>query len=566
MARFKAYAVDLETTGLDPRKDRILGLGYHQSDTNEGFLTKPEEIQAFLNNCVEDNIWLIWQGGKFDQVFLLQNTGILHPNTFDTLLAASILPKRPPNLKLDTLVSHYFKIPPYKEQELLKDMGAVPIETVKEYCLTDCKYTMMVARHLYPQILEQNLWSFYSEVLLPISSMLAEVEHKGMAIDREALSQQFIKLSLEIENLKDSLRIKHQALIGPWEAANPKKKFNFNSPKQVLWLVKEQLKLPCKNTKGKESTQSDVLEKYVDEHEVIRDILDLKEKIKLNGFLADWEKGLDTKGRLHTHYNLDIARTGRLSSSDPNLQQVPRGPTRSLFIAKDKDHSLVIIDYAQIEPRIVAHYSEEPVLLQAFRDDDDFYSVVLIQMLDLKYTPQELKNTKPELRALAKTISLAILYGIGPSKLAAFMSKGLKKSIGYRQACSYIEGYFRNIPGFAAMRDRFQQEALDTGKVVNLLGRPVYMLPEEVYHKAVNRQIKSSASDLCCYSQLKLKEQIKEMDAALIHLVHDEVIYEVAKKDVDKFTIIAKDVMENCFPLNVPLKVEVSVGQNWGCK
>lgn len=594
----RALAIDTETTcgkgcqtkcdhGLDFQQAKLLGLGYYGNSGKEsGWLTNLNDIKQWLEEEKSKGTVFITHNGKFDQKVLYKTVGVWVDVGFDTLLAASILPDRPPSLKLETVAAKYINVPPWKDENIFRQDTL--IETTRDYCLTDCEHTYNTARTLFCRLVDNGLSNFFNSYLLPVGNLLAQVEYNGIALDRSKL-ESFWKEGLANEQTLDTrLHKTYAELVKEHEQQQlndklaklknkPKNlaryeescRFNFKSEKQIKWLLTQKLNIPCVKWDGSISTDRETLDQYRSSHPIVDELIELRKLQHQITYYKQWWEASGVDGRIRSHYNLDVTRTGRLSSSEPNLQNIDRGVARTAFVA-GPGKKLVIIDYAQIEPRIAAHYSQDPLLLGAFSRDTDFYSVIIRGMLDLKESPEQIRDSMPAIRSLGKTVGLAILYGIGPNKLANLLSRGSGRTIGYGEAKNYIQKFFDAFPGLRELRQRVAEEILDRGYIENLCGRHVYIKPEDIYHKGVNALIQSSASDLCCKSQLGLAKTIQDnkLDAKLVLLVHDEVVYEVDTCSIDVFKDVAyKHMIEQWQPiLKVPLKIEIGVGDNWGAK
>jgi DNA polymerase-1 len=342
----------------------------------------------------------------------------------------------------------------------------------------------------------------------------------------------------------------------------------------MLWLLRH-LNLECRNYEGKESTGAAVLESLSGQHPFVDDLLKVREIEKLLGYYQKWKELVKKDGRIHAQYNADQARirTGRLSCSNPNLQQVPRGTVREIFVPKD-GNVLVVIDFAQIEPRVVAQLSQDPRLIQAFKDEDDFYSVIIKGALDLKETPKEIKEKQPDMRNLGKTVGLSVLYGIGPAKLAQTIRNATgRQDMDFGKAKEIIDNYFSAFPGLNDLREKVAKYIGKKGYVPNIFGRHVYVDLEDIHHKGVNSLVQSSASDLCIASQLILQKKLNDK-IKLVHLVHDEVVYEVPEDKAGDFVNTAEQTTtQDVLGLvkvksrwQVPLRVEAKTGGSWAIK
>lgn len=582
------YACDLETTGLSFLQDSIICFGYY-SPTDRGVLVTPAEITEWLETHKEDG--LIWQNGKFDLKFIKQQCGIFPKNTFDTLVAASLLKDKPMSLGLESLVGYMLGLPPWKDN-IGAQIASNSIETIKEYCLTDCEYTYRLAIKIAEQLKECGQDTFFYKYLMPLANLLARVEYTGIGIDLVHLKELFDKSVQEQTSFEMELYAKYRNYFQEYEDKKvseklsslkkitpeiearhrDKLKFNFNSNPDKLWLLTNKFNVKCVDFKGKVSISSDVLDDYAGVVPLVDDLLKLGDHLSTTRLL-DRLLNFTKNNRIHTNFNLDVARTGRLSSSDPPLQNITSASSiRGLFVAKP-GYKLAIADYSQIEAVLAAHFSADPKMCQIFKDNVDLYAIIAIELLKIRDANLSTfkKDRKPE-RDFGKLIGLSILYGMGPKKLAYRIQKQMKKPCSYRTAIEYINIYFNSFSGLKDLQRQVCQEVKETGAVTTLFGRKIFLTEDMALRKGVNSKIQPSASDLCAFTQLLVEEYAKEYDSTLIHLVHDESIYEVKEENALAFSerlkqTIEKDSLERFgFQLRVPIRCEVAVGDSWASK
>lgn len=592
--RLLALDIETESDSVHPATDwryaKLRGMGYYGIDGKESGWVKPEAVKDFLISESRKDTKFAFHYGKYDQKVLMRVTGMWVESFIDTHLAAGLLPDRPAKLKLDTIAVHYgVAACSWKESDLLEDTTAVPDATLSQYCLVDCRYTYELARTLYNKLKEVQSLDFFLNTLMVFANSLVKVEYTGINLDLNVLNtlrastlKENMDLFVELETnfkaytdeyeqklLDDKIAsLKKPPTPAQIEKYKHKFRFNFNSTDQLLWLLTNKLGVACKDRKNKLSTSKETLEKYADSHPALQKILNYRSGTSTVSQFHTLEEAAGWDSRIHTSFNLDIARTGRLSSSDPNIQNVKRGAARTMFVASP-GYKLVVVDYAQIEPRVVAHLSRDETLIDAFHSSQDFYSVIIKGMLNLDESPEEIKaNTV--LRSLGKTVGLAVLYGIGPAKLAFMLTKAAGKQYSYQQAHACIETFYKNFKGLAEFRRKVMAYYAKHKALVNMFGRPVYMDAADVEHKAINAIVQGSASDLNCIANLKyLPELVKEngLDARLVHLVHDECIWEVRDDAQQKvFLGCVHDAMVKKFDLRVPLAIEPKIGDSWGVK
>jgi DNA polymerase I-like protein with 3'-5' exonuclease and polymerase domains len=548
----KYTVVDLETSGLDFNRETILieGIGNKQYVTQYGYCyTLPEACTGhnlkfdikFLNAKIRDNRWT----SRY---------------RFDTMLAASVLINRPESLALDSVAKHYLRLESWKDEtnkyfkqkkwwEDAKKLAAVADRNAK-----DLQATALLTDRLIIELEREGSTEFFFKKIMPAARLLTDVEMRGMAIDLK-----------QTENLLNRYRItsgfKVHKLNG-WAG----KEINWNSPKQILDALKSKNLNPVGYVYDhgtrieKASSSADALSRLPASPEV--DMLrEYKKEVKIIAFLEDWLVR-EYSGRIYPTFNLANTRTGRLSCSEPNLQQVPRDKQiRSLFIAPP-GKVLGVIDMAQIEVRVVAHFSQDPTLIAMFNESLDFYGLIAQRVLGYKGAANDLKKENPKLREIAKTIGLSILYGIGSEKLSNSVEAKTGEVLGRDRCKKIIRDYFEGFPGLRKFKDEVARLA-DVGHVFTTpFGRKFKFSPDEVYMKGVNTLCQSTASDAVLFSQLAF---VDDPRGKLVSLVHDEVIYELEPTTAEEFMHDLEKGM--CTqPLKVPLKAEWKIGNSWGIK
>lgn len=591
---FVVHAIDVETASTVDQKYAVLphhksfvlrGLGYAGSDGARGWLTDPKAIADYLDDAVSRGIRFAAHNGKFERKVLRRHAGREVNIWFDTQLAAGIMPgNRPLSLALDRVVAHYLGVSSWKEDEILANTAAVDSETLGAYCLTDCDYTLRLARKLYESLGSHCLHDFFFGFIMPVSHILCDAEDRGIRVNLQELDQLLVRQGAEVRSIRDKILVEHADLFNRLAEAG-KKTFKPNpaSNKQVLGIFKL-LGLPHLNYKGKESTDTAILEAAESRHPIVPDLLRFREATKTLQFYEAWEESAmqtPEEGVVRCRFNMDVTRTGRLSCADPNMQQVPSDPAiRSLFVARP-GHKFVVVDYSQIEPRVAAHYSEDPKLVDVYRKGGDLYSTILKESIPwIKKSVEEIRHDKP-LRAVGKELGLSVLYGIGPTRLAYRLSAAMREhgiagpqgdfTISYKDAAQIRDNFFNNFGGLSKLMLDAQNEAIKLGYVTNLVGRKVPVTGDDIYRCAVNRKIQSSASDICLTGMRAVVSEwsdwyTRELFAPLLQ-VHDEVVWEVSDEIVGQFAAEVGVAMVRPFQwLKVPLLAEVFSGGTWACK
>lgn len=549
----KYIPVDIETTSLQFMTGRILGIGYGDTYTPSPSVSVPGALTA--------------HNMKFEYKWFKKH-GIQADIQFDTLLAASILINRPQDLDLASVAEYYLKMPSWKSEtdKLFKKKNWVELfeadpklqQALAERNIYDLKATDELTRILLHQLEKEGMTDFYFKKLMPAARLLAEMEYRGVRIDTDATHKKLADINQKITKLKTRL--------DNWAAPQ---ELNWNSPVQLKPFLKfrgyDLWAYDFKKREMVESTSSDVLESLLPS-ENIRLLLDYRAAKKLHAFLSGWLKD-QIDGRIYPSYNVANTRTGRLSCSGPNLQQVPRDKSiRSLFIPSP-DKVYVIGDYSQIEVRVAAHYTQDEVLTRVFTDNIDFYGSIAINILKVDCHPNEVKTKFPKERKIAKEIGLSILYGIGAQKLSSIIKKRAGVVLSKETCDKIIKDYFKTYPRLLQFRNYIIHK-IEGGEVLKTkYGRQFRIDPEKSFSTGVNSIVQSTASDACLFSQLQVEEELKKLgiEAPLVGLIHDECVRECAPEHAKIVGALMEKIM--CDQgLNCPLKFEWTVGNSWGDK
>lgn len=589
------YALDIETNGLDWQDPNVAlrGLGWYGvnecGEVSEGYLTNLEDIRHFLQTGPMFSARFVGHNSKFDARFLYARTGILIDFSFDTMLAAMLLPDRPRSLKLDRVAVAYGAAPASWKEDFVKDNTTVPDEILKEYCLTDCRYTFNLFKILASKIKQNQLVKFFKNFLMPLNNALVRLELNGFVLNKDRAQQYIITLDNDIQQALNHLRTNNEEYIKQIEnkklnelLAKRKTKptpvqlkklkarcaFNFNSSDQLAELLTLK-KLPVPKVRGSISLSKATLSTYLGTDPIYQEIVHYRAILSVREQVLKWLAAASRDGRVHTTYTLNVASTGRLSSKEPNIQNIQRGKARELFTAPD-GYTMVIVDYAQIEPRVAAHLSGDKHLLEIFDREEDFYSGVIKALLGLPYSINDIHKNRPDLRRIGKVVGLAILYGIGPGKLSKLLTKAKGSKVSYTYSMQCVERFYDAFPGLQKFKRNLIVNYDKNKRLYNIFGRPVDLDPDEVDHKAANAVIQSSASDLTCYAGLiKMPELIRDCKLAAkpAHIIHDEVVYYVKNEDVEQFkTLIPKAFIDPFKGWKVKLKAEVKTGDSWAVK
>ncbi len=544
--------VDIETTSLSFNTGRILGIGAGAAYSTETRAIPP--LPATAHN------------GKFESKWL-RKANIPFDWAFDTLLAASILIDRPVDLDLASVAQHYLGMESWKSDtdKLFKKKNWVQLleadpklqAALRERNIYDLKATARLTEVLQQRLEQEGMSEFFFKKIMPAARMLADVEYRGMRIDVDATRQKMTQIDQELGQLLTRLNA--------WAA----QEINWNSPAQLkVFLRNKGYNLFIYDFKKKqmvESTGVDALERLLP-NDNIQLLLDYRGATKLKGFLEGWLED-QYEGRLFPSYNIANTRTGRLSCSTPNLQQVPRDPTiRSLFIPTES-RVFVIGDFAQVEVRVAAHYTEDETLLDVFENELDFYGSIAVNVLGAQCEPNEVKTKFPDMRKTAKEIGLSVLYGIGAQKLSTILTKRTGKVWTKEQGAKIIKDYFKAYPKLLEFRKYVENKVFKGELLHTKYGRKFKIDPDKVFSTGTNTVVQSTASDACLFSQLDVDAELKRLgiEAPLVAIVHDEVIRECKPEQAQQVGEIMERIM--CDQgLKCGLKLDWTIGKSWGAK
>ncbi len=564
---------DTETTGLDPLTAELVGIafsfepgkGYYvpvPSDFNEA----REIIEEFRPFFESESVLKIGHNLKYDYKVLhkygIQPSG----KSFDTMIAHYLLN---PDMRhnMDVLSETYLRYKPVPIESLIGKKGKnqlqfnqVELEKQKEYAVEDADVTLQLKHFFAPQLPEVNAGKLFEELEMPLMEVLAEMEIEGIRLDTEVLAAQSEKITAEILNIEKKI----------YDCCGIE--FNLNSPKQLGEILFDQLKIDSKAKKtktGQYATGEEVLVKLKDKHPVISDILDYRQLQKLKSTYVDAlpKEVRPETGRIHTTFSQTVAATGRLASVNPNLQNIPirseQGrEIRKAFVARDENHVLVSADYSQIELRIIAELSKDPMMLESFRNGEDIHRSTAANVFKVA-----LDEVTREQRSQAKTVNFGIIYGVSAFGLSE--QTGLSRS----ESKDLIDAYYETYPVLKKYMENQIQTAREQGYVETILGRRRYLkdinsrnavVRGHAERNAVNAPIQGSAADIIKIAMIRLQKVLnKDFQSKMLLQVHDELVLDVLTSELDILKPIIKETMENAVNLNVPLEVEIGVGANW---
>ena len=577
----KIFAFDTETDSLDQFDLRIVGASF-SSKAGEGFFVaidpgqkknfadgkerlKVEDFVKIFKPVLEDKkIKKVCQNGKYD-IGVMRGLGIRVENFyFDTMVASYIIDADQKH-GMDDLSEKYLNYKPISLKELLgqkidpKKIYEVNADELSDYAAEDADITFQLYEILEKEIKKEKLERIAYEVDFPLVTVLEEIEHEGIRIDKATLD----KFSKELQKMIDSYTKKIYKAAG--------EEFNISSPKQLQVILYEKLGLTSgRKTKTGYSTDARALENLKGEHEIIEMILDYRQASKLKSTYTDSLPNLinSKTGRVHTDFNQTIAATGRLSSINPNLQNIPirtemGKEIRKAFVPRDKNYVLLSADYSQIELRLLAAICKDPGLMKAFKSGEDIHrsTAALVFMVD----PEDVT---PDMRRKAKEVNFGILYGIGPF--------GLKTRLGITQshAKEIIETYFKTFKKVKNYMDDSVKKAKENGYSETLLGRRRYLKNINSNNRvvrqfeervAINMPIQGTAADMIKIAMINIQKELekRKTKTKMVLQVHDELLFDTHKDEVDDLRPVIKKLMENAIPLDVPIVVDTGIGDNW---
>ncbi|OOQ60633.1 DNA polymerase I [Mucilaginibacter pedocola] len=570
----EAICFDTETTGTDANNCELVGLSFAVKHYQAWYVPVPVNEQETMAIVAEfkpvfedEKIGKIGQNLKFDILMLKWYNVEMKGSLFDTMMAHYVID---PDTRhgMDVLSENYLGYKPVSITELIGPKGKnqgnmrdVEIEKIKDYAAEDADVTLQLKTVFEPKIKEVGAEKLLHEIENPLIYVLADVEHEGVRIDHETLKEFSKELETDIAKLEKVV----------YEKAGVR--FNIASPKQLGEVLFEKLLLDpkAKKTKtGQYQTGEDVLLALAAKSDIVRDILDFRQLQKLKSTYVD---ALPTMvnaktGRIHTSYNQAVAATGRLSSNNPNLQNIPirteRGrEVRKAFIPRDENHTIVSADYSQIELRIIAEISKDENMRQAFIEGIDIHTATAAKVYGVGI--DEVDSTQ---RRNAKAVNFGIIYG-----QSAF---GLSQNLGIprKEAAEIIENYFAQYPGIKQYMADTMNFARENGYVTTLMGRRRYLRDINSANQtvrgfaernAINAPIQGSAADMIKIAMINIHRELKarNLDARMTMQVHDELVFDVPHHEVEIVKPIIIENMKNAIKTEVPIMVEIGTGVNW---
>jgi len=569
-----SFCFDTETTGLDTVNAELVGLSFSIEAGKGWYVPVPAKHDEALKLMAKfrplfgnPEIGKSGQNMKFD-IQMLANYDIeVKGELFDTMIAHYLLE---PDMRhnMDLLSETYLRYKPVSIESLIGkkgkgqlDMRQVPLEQVKEYAAEDADVTLQLRQVFEPRLSSTSTRKLFDEIEMPLVPVLASIEQEGVKLDTDALAEFSLQLGTEITDVQKQI----------WEMAG--KSFNIQSPKQLGDILFDELKISegAKKTATKQySTAEDVLAKLVNKHPIVQTVLDYRSLTKLKSTYVDTLPLLvnPTTGRVHTSYNQAVAATGRLSSNNPNLQNIPirteRGrEIRKAFVPRNEDFTLLSADYSQIELRIIASMSGDAAMIEAFKKGMDIHTATAANIYSIP--PEEVNRDQ---RRNAKSVNFGIIYGIS----AFGLSENL--SIPRKEAAEIIEQYFIKFPGIKAYMDSTILSAREKEYVETICGRRRYIrdinsgngvMRGFAERNAINAPIQGSAADMIKIAMINIHNEFRgqNLKSRMIMQVHDELVFDVHKTEIEIVKPIVHSLMTTAIKMDVPIEVEMSNGVNW---
>jgi DNA polymerase-1 len=575
LMQFELVSFDTETSSIDPHDCDIVGFSFSVKPGEAFYVNspgKPEEdrkvLEPFRRLFENEKIAKTGQNIKYDMI-VLRNYGIhVKGALFDTMLAHYLL-EPDSRHNMDLLAGKYLNYRPIPIEDLLGkkgkgqlNMSQVPAEKICDYAAEDADVTLQLQYALQPMMGDAGVEKLYHEVEAPLITVLADMESTGVKLDVDALNAYSAQLKNEMEEVEAKI----------YEDAGLK--FNINSPAQLGEVLFEYLKLgenAKRTAKSKQyATGEDVLSQLAIKHDIARKILDYRSMQKLKSTYIDALPQLINKrtGRVHTTYNQAVAATGRLSSTDPNLQNIPirtdRGrEIRKAFIPRDENHILLSADYSQIELRLIAEISGDEGMIKAFKEKQDIHTATAAKIYGIS-----LEEVTSEMRRRAKMVNFGIIYGI-----SAF---GLSQRLGIPrgEAQQIITNYNKQYPRINEYLHNMIAFAQEKGYVETLLGRRRYLrdinsrnATQRGYaeRNAINAPIQGTAADMIKVAMINIHNEFekRKLKSKMILQVHDELVFDALKEELDEIKRIVHDRMVNALKVDIPIEVEMGTGNNW---
>lgn len=574
LVKQKSFCFDTETTGLDVNLAELVGISFSFLSHEGYYIPIPanyDEAHSIVNEFKHvfenDKIEKVGQNIKYDMAVLKWYDIEIKGKLFDTMIAHFLIqPEMRHNM--DVLAETYLNYAPVSIETLIGKKGKdqlsmrdIPVERIAEYAAEDADITMQLKEKFAPKLSDSGVKKLFDEVEIPLIPVLANMEAEGVRLDKEALYDLSKALEKDVVIVEDEI----QKLAGT--------KFNVSSPKQVgqiLFEVLQVMEKPPKTKTGQYSTAEDVLSKIESRHPIIKKILDYRELVKLKNTYVDVLPTMvnPRTGRIHTSYNQVVAVTGRLSSDNPNLQNIPirteRGrEIRKAFVPRNEKYTLLSADYSQIELRIIAELSGDKGMIDAFKSGEDIHATTASKVYGV-----QLAEVNSDMRRNAKMVNFGIIYGISAFGLAE------RLNISRTEAKEIIENYFKQYPDIKEYMDENIEKARAQGYVQTILGRRRYLRDINsgnatvrgfAERNAINAPIQGSAADMIKIAMINIFRELqqKKLKSKMLLQVHDELVFDVLKEELDEVKPLVEHLMKTALNLKVPVEVGIGIGDNW---
>ena len=574
LMRQPSVCFDAETTGLNPLNAELVGIAFSWEAHKGFYVPFPEPfdeaqvlVELFRPFFESSVIEKIGQNLKYDLKVLHKYKIEVKGSLFDTMIAHYLI-NADMRHNMEVLAETYLNYSPISIIELIGKKGKnqlsmrdVSLEKLTEYAVEDADITFQLASHFKKELTDAETLKLFNDIEIPLVKVLASMELEGIKLDTSFLKSLSIDLNIDIACLETKI----------YEAAG--ETFNIASPKQLGVILFEKLKLvdkPKKTKTGQYSTAEDVLSYLAKEHTIIQHILEYRGLAKLKSTYVDAlpEQVLESTGHIHTEYLQTVASTGRLSSNNPNLQNIPirteRGrQVRKAFVPRNEEYTLLAADYSQIELRVIAAMSQEETMIEAFKNGEDIHASTAAKVFNVS-----LSDVTREQRGNAKTVNFGIIYGVSAFGLSN------QTDLSRTEAKELIETYYETYPKLRKYMSSQVDFARDHGYVTTLSNRRRYLkdinsrnaiVRGAAERNAVNAPIQGSAADVIKIAMINIYNKLQQggFKTKMLLQVHDELVFDVYKPELETMKVLIKEEMENAYTLSVPLDIEMDVGSNW---
>ena len=570
----KSICFDTETTGKDSNDCELVGLSFSIKEKEAWYVPVPDNyndahilVNEFKDVFENEDIEKTGQNLKFDITLLKWYDIEVKGKLFDTMLAHYLIE---PDMRhgMNVLAETYLNYSPVPITDLIGEkksqqisMRAVDMETIKEYAAEDADITLQLRNIFEPELNKSGLKKLFDDVEVPLIKVLVDMETEGVAVDKNVLKNYSHELYNELKRIEKEI----------YDCCGIE--FNIASPKQLGDVLFDHLKIDEKAKKtrtGQYATGEDVLSKLSDKHPAVKMVLEYRELQKLKNTYVDTLPDMinPRTGRIHTCYNQTVAATGRLSSQNPNLQNIPikteKGrEVRKAFIPRNENFIMLSADYSQIELRIMAHMSNDENMIEAFQNNLDIHTATAAKVYGVP-----LNDVLPEMRSKAKMVNFGIIYGISAFGLSQ------RLNIPRKEAAHIIEQYFKQYSSVKEYMDKSIRQAQIDGYVETILGRRRYLRDINsanasvrgfAERNAINAPIQGSAADMIKIAMINVHQDLcnRKLRSKMILQVHDELVFDVYKEELEEVKSVVRNHMENAMKLRVPLDIEIGTGDNW---